>query len=125
MFFIKCEMASNYRTPRTRTLMTELKNQFDKLEARMNDKIDSIIKRLENYKSSNPPKQQSTSSKSMALSTTIVRSYPLLFRRYTIKRSNRGKFHKAQLVKRDQKLSHTIMTSSRVKFHKAEIVKMD
>ena len=32
-------MASNYMTTHTRTLMTELKNQFDKLEARMNNKI--------------------------------------------------------------------------------------
>ena len=39
-------MASNYMTPHTRTLMTKLKNQFDKLEARMNDKIDSIIKEV-------------------------------------------------------------------------------
>ena len=33
-------MASNYMTLDTRTLMTKLKNQFDKLEARMSDKID-------------------------------------------------------------------------------------
>ena len=69
-------MASNYMTPHTRTLMTELKNQFNKLEARMNDKIESIIKRLENYTSSNPPKQQSTSNKQMASSTTIVKELP-------------------------------------------------
>ena len=63
-------MASNYMTPHTRTLMTKLKTQFDRLEARMNDKIDSIIKRLENYRSSNPPKQHSTLTKSIASSIT-------------------------------------------------------
>ena len=36
----------------------------------MNLKIDSIIKRLENYRSSNPPKQHSTLTKSIASSTT-------------------------------------------------------
>ena len=71
-------MASNYMTQHTRTLMTGLKNQFDKLEARMNDKIDSIIKRLENDRYSNPAKQQSTSSKSMASSTTVVKELPIV-----------------------------------------------
>ena len=71
-------MASNYMTPHTRTLMAELKKQFDKLNARMNDKIESIIKRLENYRSSNPHKQRSTSSKLMASSTTVVKELPLI-----------------------------------------------
>ena len=69
-------MTSNYMTPHTRTLMIELKNQFDKLEERMNKKIDSIIRRLENYRSSNPPKQKSTSSKLMASSTTVAKELP-------------------------------------------------
>ena len=70
-------MVSNYMTPHTRTLLTELKNQFDKLEARMNDKIDSIIQRLENYKSNNLPKQQSTSSKQITSSTKVVKEIPI------------------------------------------------
>ena len=76
--FIKSEMASNYMTPHTRTLMIELKNQFNKFKARMNENIDSIIKRLENYSSSNSPKQQSTLMKQMASSTTIVKELPLV-----------------------------------------------
>ena len=67
---MKCEMASNYMTPHTITLMTKLKTQFVKLETRMNVKIDSIIKRLENYRSSHPPKHHNTSNKLIASSTT-------------------------------------------------------
>ena len=44
----------------------------------MNGKIDSIKNILVNYRSSNPPKQQSTSSKLMASSTTIVKELPLV-----------------------------------------------
>ena len=40
------------------------------METRLHVKIDSIIKRLENYRSSNPLKQQGTSSKLIASSTT-------------------------------------------------------